>query len=138
MITVDPKILNITEVGKVGKNFKNTKKIKFNGKKTGEIHHGEVATNVADIGSMLFLQEIDETAQDRQNLEEFAEKAFKELRHLQLDLLQGKISERSLLNLQNVLSSKMHKIKSSELASLAEDIKLRIAVEIAKIEINKK
>jgi len=87
---------------------------------------------------MLFLQEVDQYAEDQQNLEEFSKKAFKILKNLQMDLLEGNISGRRLHNLQDAITSNKFIISNSEMANLAEDIKLRIEVEVAKLEMNQK
>ena len=85
---------------------------------------------------MLFLQEIDQFTHDKQNLEEFAKKAFKILKDLQLDLLDGKLSSRRLHNLKDKLNSSKFIVNSPGLADLVQQIALRVEVEIAKIEIN--
>ena len=82
---------------------------------------------------MLFLQEVDEFQQEQQELEDFAEKAFKGLKELQMAVLSGKLSEQHLLNLQ-VSLQRNYKFAEPELKALAEEIEIRIAVEIAKIE----
>jgi hypothetical protein len=139
MISIDPKMQAISSSTKLGRTSKKEKDIKFNtGKKTQGATHSEAASGVVDVGGILFLQEIDQFTEDRGNLEEFAKKAFKILRDLQLDLLEGKISGRRLHNLKDTINSSKLNIASPELSDFARQIALRIEVEIAKIEVNEK
>ena len=136
MISIDPKTQGIAGTTKLKKST-NKKNVKFSSsQKTQEGSSGEAANNVADIGGMLFLQEVDQRAEDQQNLEEFSKKAFDTLKHLQMDLLHGNIKGRHLHNLKDALKESKFIIETPELAELAEEIDLRLQVEIAKIEIN--
>lgn len=137
MISIDPKAQGITGASKLKKSSRKNqdKNVKFTpGKKAQGAGSGESAAGVADIGGMLFLQEIDQYAEDQQNLEEFSKKAFKTLKDLQMDLLHGRIESRHLHNLKDALSSNQFVINTPELAAISEAIKLRVEVEIAKIE----
>ena len=51
-----------------------------------------------------------------------------------MDLLHGRIESRHLHNLKDALSSNQFVINTPELAAISEAIKLRVEVEIAKIE----
>jgi len=137
MITIDPKIQGITGTTKL-KRISNKKPNAnfFSSQKTQESSNGESVSNIADIGVMLFLQEIDQRSEDQQNLEEFSKQAFNTLKHLQIDLLCGNISERNLHNLKDALKGSKFIIETPELAEIAEEIDLRLQVEIAKIEVN--
>ena len=136
MISIDPKTQGIAGTTKIKKSS-SKKNVKFSAsKKTQESSSGEATSNVADIGGMLFLQEVDQHAEDQQNLEEFSKKAFDTLKHLQMDLLHGNIKGRHLHNLKDALKGSKFIIETPELAELAEEIDLRLQVEIAKIEIN--
>lgn len=138
MLSIDPKMQGVSSTNKLGRLSKKEKDIKFNtSKKTQESSHSETSSAVADIGGMIFLQEIDQFAQDKQNIEEFAKKAFKILKDLQLDLLEGKLSDRRLHNLKDTINNSKFIISSPALADLAKQIALRVEVEIAKIEVNK-
>ena len=137
MLSIDPKMQGVSSTNKLGRLSKKEKDVKFNtSKKTQESSHNEASSAVADIGGMLFLQEIDQFTHDKQNLEEFAKKAFRILKDLQLDLLEGKISSRRLHNLKDTINSSKFIVNSPGLADLAKQIALRVEVEIAKIEIN--
>jgi len=140
MISIDPKIQGVSSASKLKKLSKKDqdKTIRFSAeKKTQSASSGESSTGVADISGMLFLQEIDQYAEDRQNLEEFSKKAFNTLKNLQLDLLYGKIESRHLHNLKDALTSNKFVLNTPELAAISEEMKLRIEVEVAKIEAHK-
>ena len=137
MISIDPKTQGIAGTTKPKKSSNKKENVKFSAsQKTGESNSSEVTSNVADIGGMLFLQEVDQRAEDQQNLEEFSKKAFDTLKHLQMDLLHGNIKGRHLHNLKDALKGSKFIIETPELAELAEEIDLRLQVEIAKIEVN--
>lgn len=137
MISIDPKTQGIADTTKLKKSSNKKENIKFSAsQKTQEGSSGEATSNVADIGGMLFLQEVDQRAEDQQNLEEFSKQAFDTLKHLQIDLLQGNIKGRHLHNLKDALKGSKFIIETPELAELAEEIDLRLQVEIAKIEVN--
>ncbi len=135
MLQIDPKMQPISSASRVGKQ-QNKEKTKFvTGKKTREISHNEGTSAVANISDMLFLQEIDQFEQDTKNLEEFAKKAFKVLNDLQLDLLQGRISADRIVKLREVLKNSQFIISTPQLAEIANQINIRLEVEVAKIEV---
>ena len=139
MITINPKAQSIASTNKLKKNSKkdSAKKTKFvASNNTQEASNNDATSAVTDVSGMLFLQEIDEQAEDQQNLEEFSKKAFKTLKNLQFDLLQGSVSSRRLHNLKDILDSSKTIIRNPEMTKIAEEIKLRIEVEIAKLEVN--
>jgi hypothetical protein len=138
MITIDPKTQNIIPLSRTENNNKKAGKSKFNAqKRLREAGHNEKSAGVADVGGMLFLQEIDEYTQDQHNLEEFAQKALKALKELQLELIKGKITGRRLQVLKQTIENSDFIINTPELSNIAGEIKLRLEVEIAKIEVNK-
>ena len=137
MINIDPKIRGASSSSKLKKLSKKDqdKSIKFSTeKKTQGASSGEASANVTDITGMLFLQEIDQYAEDQKNLEEFSKKAFNNLKNLQMDLLEGKIENRHLHNLKDVLTSNKFVLNTPKLAAISDEIKLRIEVEVAKIQ----
>ena len=85
---------------------------------------------------MLFLQEIDEYANDLQNLDNFADQAFICLKDLQLSLIQNTLSKRHLHNLQDSIQNAKNKFNTPELEQLAKEIQTRVEVEIAKMEVS--
>lgn len=137
MLVFDPKSKGINPTGGIKKTSKKEKmeKTKFvTGKKTGKSSSGKEASEVADVGQMLFLQEVDEFQQDQESLEEFAKQAFKELKELQLSIMQGKVRKKNLYSLQHVLAGNDHKFITPEIKQLSDEIEIRVAVEIAKLE----
>ncbi|MFK7973474.1 MAG: flagellar assembly protein FliX [Rickettsiaceae bacterium] len=137
MIVIDPKTQSILPTNGTKNTSKNDKEVKFAPKKKlkGATKSENNAT-VSDVSGIIFLQEVDQYAEDQQNLEEFAQRAFKVLKELQLDLLQGRISHTRLHHLKDALNSSNFVINTPELANIVEQIQLRLDVEIAKIESN--
>ncbi len=136
MLQIDPKMQPISSASRIGKQ-QNKDKAKFvTGKKAHAISHNEGTAPVANISDMLFLQEIDQLEQDTKNLEEFAKKAFKVLNDLQLDLLQGRISADRITKLREVLKNSQFIISTPQLAEIANQINIRLEVEVAKIEVS--
>ena len=136
MISIDSKILPLTD-SKLRKVSKKDKKVSFNGnKKASEWSSSEAASSISNISGMIFLQEVDHLTHDKEQLKEFAKKAFNVLKSLQLDILDAKISPEKLNNLKNLIDSDKLALVSSELANFADEVKLRIEIEIAKIEVN--
>jgi hypothetical protein len=139
MISIDPKTQGIGGSTKLKKPSISKDRVKFTpNKKTQKTNSGEATSSVADISGLLFLQEIDQRSQDQQNLEEFGKKAFDTLKYLQMDLLQGNINERHIYKLKDTMQSSKFIIDTPHLTKLSEEIKLRLEVEIAKIEVCQK
>ena len=134
MINIDPNLASTAAIDNIRRNNKKDKEVTYRKKATKDVAYSETSTNIADVGNMLFLQEIDQYEEEKQDLEAFSKKAFKLLKNLQLELLDGKISKRNLHNLNDTLSSIKFSIKTPELVDLTNQIKLRLEVEIAKIE----
>lgn len=139
MITIDPSTQAITSTGKLKKpSKKNTdKKTTFgHGIKTIKNHSNNAMEEISNISPMLFLQEIDQYSNDLQNLDDFANRAFKCLKDLQISLIQNTLSKRHLYNLKDSLHNAKNKFTTPELEELANEIKIRVEVEIAKMEVN--
>lgn len=134
MINIDPNLGTTAAIDNIRRNNKKDKEVTYRKKSTKDVVYSDTSTSIADIGNMLFLQEIDQHEEEKQNLEEFSKKAFKLLKKLQLELLTGSISKRNLHNMNDTLNSIKFSIKTPELAELTNQIKLRLEVEIAKIE----
>lgn len=134
MINIDPNLASTAAIDNIRRNNKKDKEVTYRKKSIKDVAYSETSTNIADVGNMLFLQEIDQYEEEKQDLEEFSKKAFKLLKNLQLELLSGQISKRNLHNLNDTLNSVKFSIKTPELLELTNQIKLRLEVEIAKIE----
>lgn len=134
---IDPSSQNIAASGALKKlNSKNNddkEKFSTKAKKSEKTEHAGTE-EIKNVAPMLFLQEIDEYAQELKNLDVFASVAFKQLKELQLDLLHGNISEKNLLNLRSSLNHAQDKFFTKDLKDLANQIMIRVEVEIAKIE----
>lgn len=134
---IDPSSQNIAASAALKKvsQKNNDGKEKFTTKtKKSEKSETSVTEEIKNVAPMLFLQEIDEYAQELENLDVFASVAFKQLKQLQLDLLRGNISENNLANLRGSLNHAQDKFFTKELKELANQIMIRVEVEIAKIE----
>lgn len=134
MITFDPKSQAIQNTSNTKKSSKDKGVNKFSAKsKVGASSASHNAKELANISPMLFLQEVGEYNNDQDTLEEFAKKAFKSLKGLELALINNNIDEQNLLSLKKVLENKYNFV-THELQNLAEEIETRVAVEIAKLE----
>lgn len=139
MIYIDPKTQAIAGNTRLGKAKNKKRDVKFSKtSKNTEANSKDRTNNVADISGMLFLQEINQRAEDERNLEEFSKSAFKALKQLQLDLLAGKVEINHLHNLKTVVEKGNFALESPELKQIAEEIQLRLEVEIAKLEVGQK
>jgi hypothetical protein len=137
MITIDPKSQILVANSKPAKSSRKeaNSKIKFaTNSKAKEAFKNKESNEVVDISPMLFLQEIDEHQEDIVTLKEFSKKALKCLKNLQIALLNNQINSNQLHNLKDVIQNNNSKFYILELSNLADEIKLRIEVEIAKIE----
>jgi hypothetical protein len=133
MITIEP-TTKIARAEQIHKNKKTRAKEKFQTiKKSSAANTAKVATNNIESANMAFLQEIDQKHEDQEKLKHFSKFALHKLRLLQLELINGNLSERCLHNLHDALNHNLS-IYSPEINEIIQEVKLRIAVEIAKIE----
>ncbi len=140
MITIDPSSQTIVSAKKLLKLNKKdiAKKANFSyGARASKNNSSNKAEEITTIAPMLFLQEIDQYSGDLQDLDNFADQAFASLKNLQLSLMQNSLSLKHLQNLKDSLNSAKTKFFTPELDQLANEIKTRVEVEIAKIEVNK-
>jgi hypothetical protein len=141
MISLDTTAKGVSGASRASKSSKKeeSKRIRFTASgKARETGAGEGSKEIADIAPMLFLQEVNEYDTEQGNLEEFGKKALSCLRDLQLALMRGELKERHLHNIKDALKNNTSKFNIPELASIAEELTLRMEVEIAKIEMNKR
>lgn len=116
------------------------KKLSFLKKTDLEANKSEAMTetfSVTENSSILFLQEIDQKNPEQSSLDSFAKEAFKILGELQISLLNNSVSEQELKRLKSALEFGKTTFTDTTIAALANDIKTRIEVEIAKIEVNR-
>ncbi|NRB11067.1 MAG: hypothetical protein HRU35_05615 [Rickettsiaceae bacterium] len=135
MIVIDPASKGITGTGSSAKKLKNNKQGKFlTGVKTEGSQASEQSIEVADIQSVLFLQEFEQHP-EQVALKEFGDKAINLLESLQLALLKNNLTIEYLNNLRNLIKNSPQ-LNNPELAEIAARINLKIEVELAKLETN--
>ena len=138
MIVIDPASKGVTGTTSSNKKLKNNFKQKFI---TGVKAEGNLASEhtqeVTDVQSVLFLQEIDNqnNVAEQKTLQEFGNQAINLLESLHLALLKGNLTIDHLNNLKNIIQN-TPQLNTPELAEFATKIKLKIEVEIAKLEVN--
>lgn len=86
------------------------------------------------VGTMLALQEISEEDVRRRKLAQQGKNMLDELENLRRDLLIGVIHGERLHGLARQLSLQKQVVTDPKLAALIDDIELRVAVELAKLE----
>lgn len=86
------------------------------------------------VGTMLALQEISEEEVRRRKLAQQGKNMLDELENLRRDLLIGAIPGERLQGLARQLSVQKQSVADPRLAALIDDIELRVAVELAKLE----
>lgn len=137
MIVIDPSSKGATGINTATKKLKNNSRSKFLSKvKTENNQASEQIQEVADVQSIICLHEIDgKNELEQKTLKEFGDKAIDLLKSLQLALLKDNLSINNLQHLQNIAKN-IPKLGDPKLAKIVEAIDLKIAVEIAKIEVN--
>jgi len=93
----------------------------------------DVAATAA-VGNMLALQEISEDDVKRRKLVQQGKNMLEELENLRRQLLMGKIPGSMLQTLARQLSIQRQQVADQKLMDILDDIELRVAVELAKLE----
>ena len=88
----------------------------------------------APLDNMLAMQEISEEEMARKELIKKGNNLIEELEKLRQQLLMGTVPLTTLRNLSHQLSIKKQSVSDPQLLSLMDDIELRAAVELAKLE----
>lgn len=91
-------------------------------------------TATATVGNLLALQEISEEERKRERLVKQGRTMLDALERLRQQLLIGEIPAQMLPELASSLSAQKEAIADPHLLGLIEDIELRVAVELAKLE----
>lgn len=86
------------------------------------------------INSFLFLQEVSDEQVQRQKALQQGKKTIQALEQLHRDLLLGRIPEATLKNLESNISRQRESFTDPRLKQLLDEIELRAAVELAKLE----
>lgn len=89
---------------------------------------------LAALSSLLAIQEAPDPLTGKKRAILHGDTLLDELKELQIGLVQGWVSEDSLQNLSNMLGSQRPVIDDPELNQVLDDIELRAAVELAKLE----
>lgn len=88
----------------------------------------------AGVNSFLFLQEISDEEAKRQKAMQRGKQALAALEQLHRDLLLGHIPESTLLKLEHTVAKQREEFVEPRLHQLLDEIELRVAVEIAKLQ----
>lgn len=89
---------------------------------------------LAALSSLLAIQEAPDSLTGKKRAILHGDTLLDELKELQVGLMQGWVSEDTLQNLSNMLGSQRPVIDDPELNQVLDDIELRAAVELAKLE----
>ena len=92
------------------------------------------AAPLAALGNLLAIQEVPDPTTDRKRAVLHGETLLDELKELQIGLVQGWVSEDVLRSLAHMLDRPRPGIDDPELNGVLDDIELRAAVELAKLE----
>lgn len=94
----------------------------------------EHVTGTTAVGGMLSMQEVTEEVTRRKILTKQAHTMLDVLEELRRRLLSGNIPATMLQDLNRQLSTQKQSVSDPHLISIIEDIELRVAVELAKLE----
>lgn len=86
------------------------------------------------VNNFLFLQEISDEQVGRQKALQQGKKAIQALEELHRDLLLGRVPESTLRRLEGMVAQKRETFTDPRLAQLLDEIELRTAVELAKLD----
>lgn len=101
---------------------------------TSETRAPTGATPLAALGSLLAIQEAPDPTSGRKRAVLHGDTLLDELKELQIGLVQGWVSEDKLRGLAHMLDRPRPAIDDPELSQVLDDIELRAAVELAKLE----
>lgn len=90
-----------------------------------------------NINPFLVLNEISQEEEEKKLLKEKGKKLIDILKEIRLILLEGRFTEEKLLELKISLNSSILYYHTDSIREIAEEIKLRVEVELAKIELMK-
>lgn len=92
------------------------------------------AAPVATLGSLLAVQEVEAGEGERRQAIDRGHRLLDELHELHLALVDGWLDEENLHRLAGLVEQTRPEVDDRDLASALEDIELRAAVELAKLE----
>jgi len=89
---------------------------------------------LASLGSLLSIQEVPDSTAERKRAVQHGDRLLDELRELQIGLAQGWLPEDMLRNLSQMLNRPRPAIDDPDLNMVLDEIEVRAAVELAKLE----
>lgn len=98
---------------------------------TSGTHEAQPAQGV---NSFLFLQEVSDEEIHRQKALQHGKTALQALEQLHRDLLMGSIPEGTLRKLEQTVAQRRETFTDPKLSALLDEIELRVAVELAKLD----
>lgn len=101
---------------------------------SGEADAKEGAEGVHGVNNFLFMQEVSDEDVGRQKAVQQGKKTLQALEQLHRDLLLGRVPEATLRNLEATIDRQREQFTDPRLTELLNEIELRAAVELAKLE----
>jgi hypothetical protein len=93
-------------------------------------------TGVGSVGALLALQEVGGQDEQRQAMQ-YGEDLLASLERIRFAIMEGRVSLSALHNIQQQMAQKKITTSDPKLIQLIDEIELRAAVEVAKIEVHK-
>ena len=90
----------------------------------------------AQVSTAWMLQEVDGYAQDQKKMRQTGDRLLKYLQDIRMGILSGEITVNHMKYLKDALDDSQVELQFPELQDVVDDIKLRAAVELAKLEMN--
>lgn len=103
---------------------------------TDESHETQQPQAAQEVNNFLFLQEVSDEEINRQKAMQHGKTVLQALEQLHRDLLFGTIPEATLHRLEGVIAKKRETFTDPRLSQLLDEIELRAAVELAKLQRN--
>ncbi len=124
-----------TKIGKTGaKTGADFSRLVENGSEAAATGEVSATQSVGSIDSLLALQELDEIGERRTKAKKRANGLLDELDNIRHGLLAGEISPAQLHLLRNRIAAERPGVDDPKLTALLDEIELRAAVELAKLE----
>lgn len=101
---------------------------------TDEASGAHEAQPAQGVNSFLFLQEVSDEEVHRQKALQHGKTALQALEQLHRDLLLGRIPETTLRKLEQTVAQRRETFTDPRLSALLDEIELRVAVELAKLD----
>ena len=102
---------------------------------TGETEAPQQAAALTGLNPLLSLQEVDDREARRSKAVHRAQDQLQALERLRQALLMGTLTPQTLRDLESSLARKREQIDDPQLLEILDEVELRVAVEMAKIEV---